>query len=83
MGEAALPEDRAREDRSPGDSAGTVVIGQLAEVRDDAIMLSSGTVISLPPGMSAAEFPVGAVVKVVATEQEGRIVAEQIDRIHG
>lgn len=46
-------------------------------------MLSSGTVMALPSGMSAAEFPVGAVVKVATTEQDGRIVAEHIDRVHG
>jgi hypothetical protein len=59
------------------------VIGWLAEVHEPAVMLSSGTVIALPPGMSAAEFPVSAVVKVATMEQDVRIVAEQIDRVHG
>jgi hypothetical protein len=59
------------------------VIGYLAEAHDPAIMLSSGTAIALPPGMSAAEFPVSAVVKVATMEQDVRIVAEQIDRVHG
>jgi hypothetical protein len=59
------------------------VIGYLAEGHDLAITLSSGTVIALPPGMSAAEFPVSAVVKVATMEQDVRTVAEQIDRVHG
>jgi len=78
-----LPEDRARDGQSAGEVTGNVVVGQLAEVHDDVIMLSSGTVIALPPGMSAADVPVGALVKVLATERDGRMVAERIDRVHG
>lgn len=58
-------------------------IGYLVEVHDPAITLSSGTVIALPPSMSAAEFPVSAVVKVTTMEQDVRTGGEQIYRVHG
>jgi hypothetical protein len=58
-------------------------IGYLVEVHDPAITLSSGAVIALPPSMSAAEFPVSAVVKVTTMEQDVRTGGEQIYRVHG
>ena len=78
-----MAEDRAREADRAGDVSGNVIVGQLAEVTDDTIMLSSGTVIALPRGMSAADVPVGALVKILTTERDGRAVAERIDRLHG
>jgi hypothetical protein len=48
------------------------VIGWLAEVHEPPVMLPSGTAIALPPGMSAAEFPGRAVVKVATMEQAVR-----------
>jgi len=57
-----------------------VIVTKLLECDTDHIVLSNGSRIVLPDGMSASQFPLGTGLAVVYAVRDGKKVADSIER---